>query len=172
MVNQIQQAVIELTGLLTKANIMVATAESCTGGMVAQALTALPGSSKWFERAFICYSYEAKYETLGVHPTTVAAHGAVSQECVEEMALGCLQQSHAQLTVAISGVAGPEGGTLAKPVGTVWVSWAGQHLSLDSESFLFSGDRQAIREQATLVALLGLKERVIKMMELESESAH
>lgn len=160
MQQHIQQTVAELAVCLTQAQMMVATAESCTGGMVAEYLTQVAGSSKWFERTFVSYSYEAKYEMLGVRPTTIMAHGAVSQECAEEMALGCLQQSHAQLVVAISGVAGPDGGTPHKPVGSVWIAWAGQHMSLDSQLFHFDGDRQSIREQATLAALTGMLERV------------
>lgn len=160
MQQQIQQTVSELAVCLTQAQMMVATAESCTGGMVAEHLTQVAGSSRWFERTFVSYSYEAKYEMLGVRPTTIMAHGAVSQECVEEMALGCLQQSHAQLVVAISGVAGPDGGTPHKPVGSVWIAWAGHQMSLDSQLFHFDGDRQSIREQAALAALKGMLKRV------------
>jgi nicotinamide-nucleotide amidase len=160
MQQQIEQRVFALAECLTEAQVMVATAESCTGGMVAQYLTQCPGSSRWFERAFVSYSYDAKYEMLGVKPTTVMSHGAVSQECVEEMALGCLQQSHAQLVVAITGVAGPDGGSQDKPIGSVCIAWAGHHLSLDSQVYHFEGDRQSIREQATLVAIEGMLERV------------
>ncbi|HQT02559.1 MAG TPA: CinA family protein [Thiotrichales bacterium] len=160
MQQQIEQRVLELADCLVQTQMMVATAESCTGGMVAQYLTQVAGSSRWFERTFVSYSYEAKYEMLGVRPTTIMAHGAVSQECVEEMALGCLQQSHAQLVVAISGVAGPDGGTPHKPVGSVWIAWAGHHMSLDSQLFHFQGDRQSIREQATLAAIEGMLARV------------
>ncbi len=160
MQESITKTIHELAQCLVEAKMTVATAESCTGGMVAQYLTQLPGSSKWFDRSFVTYSYEAKYEMLGVRPTTIMAHGAVSQECVEEMALGCLQQSHAQLVVAISGVAGPDGGTPHKPVGSVWIAWAGHHMSLDSQFFHFDGDRQSIREQATQVAIEGMLTRV------------
>ena len=146
----------ELSQALLQSKIMVSTAESCTGGMVAEALTALSGSSAWFERAFIVYSYEAKYELLGVHKTTIQQYGSVSAHCVEEMAVGALQQSHAQLSVAISGVAGPTGGTESKPIGTVWMAWAGQHMSVVSQEFHFEGDRHSVREQATLAALEGM----------------
>jgi nicotinamide-nucleotide amidase len=139
---------------------MVATAESCTGGMVAEALTALPGSSAWFERAFIAYSYESKYEMLGVHPLTIQEHGSVSKQCVEEMAIGALQNAHVQLTVALSGIAGPDGASAGKPVGTVWIAWAGQHMSVVSQRFQFDGDRDSVREQATLAALEGMLDRL------------
>jgi nicotinamide-nucleotide amidase len=149
-----------LSEALLANKIMVATAESCTGGMVAEALTALSGSSAWFERAFIVYSYEAKYELLGVRHTTVQQHGSVSAACVEEMAVGALQQSHAQLTVGISGIAGPTGGTEDKPIGTVWIAWAGHHMDVVSKCFQFEGDRQSVREQATLAALDGMIARM------------
>jgi nicotinamide-nucleotide amidase len=160
MQQDIEQKVLELAECLIQAEMMVATAESCTGGMLAQSLTHHAGSSRWFDRCLVSYSYEAKYEMLGVKPTTIMAHGAVSQECVEEMALGCLQQSHAQLTVAISGVAGPDGGTPHKPVGSVWIAWVGHQIPLEAEFFQFQGNREAIREQATLAAIDGMLFRV------------
>lgn len=160
MEQAIMAQVRELGSALLQAKVMVATAESCTGGMVAEALTAVPGSSAWFERAFIAYSYEAKYEMLGVKPTTIQAHGSVSQPCVEEMAIGALAQSHAQLAVAISGIAGPDGGSPDKPLGTVWMAWAGQHMSVVARRFVFDGDRQSVRQQATLAALQGMMERL------------
>jgi nicotinamide-nucleotide amidase len=158
--SKILDTVQELSQALSQANVMVATAESCTGGMVAEALTALAGSSKWFERAFITYSYESKYEMLGVHPITVQEHGSVSKQCVEEMAIGALQNSHAKLTVAISGIAGPGGASVGKPVGTIWIAWAGQHMSVVSQCFHFAGNRDSIREQATLAALEGMLDRL------------
>jgi nicotinamide-nucleotide amidase len=160
MREKILQKVTELSQALLKAKVMVATAESCTGGMVAEALTAIAGSSAWFERAFIAYSYESKYEMLGVHPLTIQEHGSVSKQCVEEMAIGALQNAHAQLTVAISGIAGPDGASAGKPVGTVWIAWAGQHMSVVSQRFQFDGDRDSVREQATLAALEGMLDRL------------
>jgi nicotinamide-nucleotide amidase len=160
MRKSILQKVTELSQALLKAKVMVATAESCTGGMVAEALTAIAGSSVWFERAFIAYSYESKYEMLGVHPLTIQEHGSVSKQCVEEMAIGALQNAHAQLTVAISGIAGPDGASAGKPVGTVWIAWAGQHMSVVSQRFQFDGDRDSVREQATLAALEGMLDRL------------
>jgi nicotinamide-nucleotide amidase len=141
---------------------MVVTAESCTGGMISEALTAVSGSTAWFDRAYITYSYESKKEMLGVKELTIQKKGAVSQACVEEMALGALQQSHAKVSVACSGIAGPTGGTLDKPVGTVWLAWAIQGQStVVSEVFLFSGDREAVREQTTEAALQG----ILKLLE-------
>lgn len=160
MQSAIVQAVKTLSIALASDQLMVATAESCTGGMVSEALTALPGSSAWFDRAFITYSNDAKIEMLGVKSATIITHGAVSAACVEEMAIGCLQQSHAQLSVAISGIAGPDGGSQSKPVGTVWIAWAGHHMSVVSRLFHFMGDRHNIREQATLAALNGMIERL------------
>ncbi len=160
MREKILQKVTELSQALLKAKVMVATAESCTGGMVAEALTAVAGSSAWFERAFIAYSYESKYEMLGVHPLTIQEHGSVSKQCVEEMAIGALQNAHVQLTVALSGIAGPDGASAGKPVGTVWIAWAGQHMSVVSQRFQFDGDRDSVREQATLAALEGMHERL------------
>lgn len=136
---------------------MVVTAESCTGGMIAEALTSIGGSTAWFDRAYITYSYESKREMLGVKEITIQKKGAVSQECVEEMALGALQQSHAKVSVACSGIAGPSGGTPDKPVGTVWLAWAVQGKEeVISQQFLFDGDRQAIREKTTEAALMGI----------------
>ncbi|BCN92919.1 hypothetical protein THMIRHAM_07040 [Thiomicrorhabdus immobilis] len=136
---------------------MVVTAESCTGGMIAEALTSIGGSTAWFDRAYITYSYESKREMLGVKEITIQKKGAVSQECVEEMALGALQQSHAKVSVACSGIAGPTGGSPDKPVGTVWLAWAVQgKQEVISQRFLFDGDRQAIREKTTEAALMGI----------------
>jgi len=112
--------------VLKNHNAMIVTAESCTGGMTAEALTSVSGSTAWFDRAYISYSYESKQEMLGVNPNTIQKKGAVSQECVEEMAIGGLQNSHAKICVACSGIAGPSGGTPDKPVGTVWIAWAMQ----------------------------------------------
>ena len=136
---------------------MVVTAESCTGGMIAEALTDIAGSTAWFDRAYVTYSYESKREMLGVHESTIQKKGAVSQECVEEMALGALQQSHAKVSVACSGIAGPGGGTPDKPVGTVWLAWAVQgREEVVTQRFQFDGDRQAVREQTTEAALIGI----------------
>jgi len=150
LVSQVGKALIEN-------DAMVVTAESCTGGMIAEALTSIGGSTAWFDRSYITYSYESKREMLGVKEITIQKKGAVSQECVEEMALGALQQSHAKVSVACSGIAGPTGGTTDKPVGTVWLSWAVQgQEEVISQQFHFEGDRQAVREKTTEAALMGV----------------
>lgn len=137
---------------------MLATAESCTGGWVAQVLTAQPGSSTWFERGFVTYSNIAKQEMLGVSQHTLTTFGAVSSETACEMAMGALAHSHAQVSLAITGVAGPGGATPGKPVGMVWLAWAGADRALPVSSRVahFTGDREAIRQQAVIMALQGL----------------
>ena len=132
---------------------MLTTAESCTGGLIAAACTDLAGSSNWFERGFVSYSNAAKTELLGVDAALIEQHGAVSEAVVRAMATGALAHSHAQVAVAVTGVAGPSGGSPEKPVGTVWFGWAwpgGTH----SEVCHFDGDRAAVR-QATLRHALG-----------------
>jgi len=135
---------------------MLATAESCTGGWVAQAVTAVPGSSHWFERGFVTYTNEAKQEMLGVSGETLAAHGAVSEAVVREMAQGALAHSRAQAALAISGVAGPSGGTPAKPVGMVCLAWAVAGSDAQSETQHYPGDREAVRRAAVVRALVRL----------------
>ncbi len=135
---------------------MAATAESCTGGGIAYAITEISGSSAWFDRGFVTYSNAAKQAQLGVAAATLAAHGAVSEPVVREMALGALAHSAAQVAVAISGIAGPDGGTPDKPVGTVWMAWSCRDGRMLSRYHHFDGDRRAVREQAILEALRGL----------------
>jgi nicotinamide-nucleotide amidase len=137
---------------------MLATAESCTGGWAAQALTALAGSSNWFERGFVTYSNAAKEEMLGVRPETLAHHGAVSEEAAREMALGALSHSRAAVALAITGIAGPGGGTLEKPVGMVCFAWAAKGGATRSETRRFAGDREAVRRQSVERALTGVLE--------------
>ncbi|MBX3662535.1 MAG: CinA family protein [Burkholderiales bacterium] len=136
--------------------LMLATAESCTGGWVAQAVTAVPGSSNWFERGFVTYTYISKREMLGVSQDTLGTHGAVSEETVREMVAGALANSHAQVAVAVSGTAGPAGGTPQKPVGTVCFAWAVKNGEPKSATRRFSGDREAVRRAAVKVALEGV----------------
>ena len=155
---QFETLVSEVGQALIDHEAMIVTAESCTGGMIAEALTSIGGSTAWFDRSYITYSYESKKEMLGVKDNTIQKKGAISQECVEEMAIGALQESHAIISVACSGIAGPTGGSRNKPVGTVWIAWAMQgHGEMVTEQFLFKGDRQSIREQTTEAALLGVK---------------
>ena len=150
------QQIKQLAEKLVQQGLMVATAESCTGGWVAQELTAVAGSSAWFERGFVTYSNAAKQEMLAVSGDTLAKFGAVSGAGVREMALGALKYSRAQLAVAISGVAGPGGGSAEKPVGTVCFAWVGQSGEVTSDCLHFEGDRQAVRQQAVVVAIQGL----------------
>jgi nicotinamide-nucleotide amidase len=131
------------------------TAESCTGGAIAQAVTSVPGSSAWFERGFVTYSNVAKEEMLGVRRETLERFGAVSEETAIEMARGALRRSHATVAVAVTGVAGPAGGTAAKPVGLVCFAWASAG-ETRSESRRFDGDRAAVRRQAVERALQGV----------------
>jgi len=140
--------------------LKLATAESCTGGWIAQALTSVAGSSEWFERGFVTYSNEAKRELLGVRPHTLSRHGAVSRETAKEMAAGALARSRAQVAVAVTGVAGPGGGTKAKPVGTVCFAWSRKRGAVESVTRHFQGGRERVRLQSVVFALKGLLERL------------
>jgi len=133
--------------------LMLATAESCTGGGIAEAITRIPGSSAWFDCAFVSYSYEAKTSMLGVHRDILVDFGAVSQETVREMADGAIARSRAQVAVAVTGIAGPEGGMEDKPVGTVWFAWKFPKKPVITEVCHFSGDRAAVRNQTVVHAL-------------------
>ncbi len=135
---------------------ILTTAESCTGGLIAAAVTAVPGSSAWFDRTFVTYSNLAKQELLGVRPSTLERHGAVSGETVREMAEAALCRSHADISVAVSGIAGPGGGTPEKPVGTVWIAWAGRRFETEARCHHFFGDREMVREQTVVTALEGV----------------
>jgi len=142
---------------LKSAGAVLATAESCTGGWVAQAVTSVSGSSDWFERGFITYSNDAKVEVLGVGRATLERHGAVSEQTAREMAQGALRHSKATLAVAVTGVAGPTGGTTAKPVGMVCFAWA-RGGKMQSETRRFEGDRESVRRQSVIRALEGILE--------------
>jgi nicotinamide-nucleotide amidase len=137
----------------------LASAESCTGGWVAQCLTAIAGSSDWFERGFVTYSNDAKCEMLGVPAATLLAHGAVSEATAAAMACGALQHSHADWSLAITGIAGPSGGSPEKPVGTVCFAWAGPDGRVDTLTRVFAGDRHAVRAQSVVQALEGMLQR-------------
>ena len=141
---------------LKRQGLMIATAESCTGGWIGQAITMVPGSSDWFERGFITYTYISKREMLGVSGQTLARHGAVSGQVVREMALGAITRSHAQVAVAISGVAGPSGGTPEKPVGTVCLAFAVKRGPVVVETKRFRGDRDEVRRRSVAHALRGV----------------
>lgn len=142
---------------LKAAGALLVTAESCTGGWVAQAVTSVPGSSDWFERGFVCYSNASKVELLGVSPETLERHGAVSEETAREMAQGALRRGRGTLAVAVTGVAGPAGGTPGKPVGSVCLAWAGRH-GIRSETRHFAGDRESVRRKSVERALEGVLE--------------
>jgi len=145
-----------LGAALRQAGLTVTSAESCTGGWIAKRLTDVAGSSAWFERGFVTYSNAAKCELLGVGAATVETHGAVSREVVLEMAAGALARSRADLAVAVTGIAGPEGGTADKPVGTVWLAWARRDGEVRAARRRFSGDRENVRRAAVQAALDGL----------------
>lgn len=143
----------ELGTALSRRGWMLAAAESCTGGWAAQALTAVAGSSAWFERGFVTYSNTAKIEMLAVRADTLAQFGAVSEEVAREMAAGALARSRAQAAFAITGIAGPSGGSAEKPVGTVCFAWARTGAEVVTERRCFQGDRQAVRAQSVALAL-------------------
>ena len=148
-----------LAQLLRDKQWMLAAAESCTGGMIAAACTDLSGSSEWFERGFVTYSNEAKNESLGVDMALIEANGAVSEVVARAMAFGAVRHSHAQVGVAVTGVAGPTGGTPEKPVGTVWFAFMVDG-RLASEMRRFDGDRAAVRSQTVDHALNRLIEKI------------
>ena len=153
---QFETAVLALADSLRARGAKIATAESCTGGLIAAACTAVAGSSDWFERGFVTYSNAAKTELLGVDAALIAAHGAVSEEVARAMAEGALAHSHANLAVAVTGIAGPGGATQGKPVGTVWLALAQRGAATRSELLQIGGDRSAVREQTVQHALARL----------------
>jgi nicotinamide-nucleotide amidase len=136
--------------------LMLATAESCTGGWVAQAVTSIAGSSEWFERGFVTYSNAAKMEMLQVNANTLRIHGAVSEQTASEMAAGALARSRAQVAVAITGIAGPGGGSAEKPVGTVCFAWAMKSGAAYVQTRQIEGDRESVRRLAVIAALQGV----------------
>ncbi|HHW77961.1 MAG TPA: nicotinamide-nucleotide amidase [Xanthomonadaceae bacterium] len=137
-------------------NRTLAIAESCTGGWIAKVATDIPGSSTWFDRGFVTYSNAAKSELLGVQASTIAKHGAVSAEVVAEMAAGALQRSPADVVVAVSGIAGPDGGGPDKPVGTVYLAWALRNGPTRAERRHFEGNRDQVRLETVAAALQGV----------------
>lgn len=153
---ELQMLAEKLGEMLTRRGLQLAVAESCTGGWVAQVITSVAGSSRWFERGYVTYSNAAKMEMLGVQASTLGKHGAVSEATVREMAEGALTHSHAQVTVAITGIAGPGGGSLEKPVGSVWLAWSRQDRPTRTRLAHFLGNRDAVRRQAVETALRGV----------------
>jgi len=145
---------------LSQQNLTLATAESCTGGWVAQVVTHTAGSSTWFDRGFVTYANDAKVEMLGVNPETLAEFGAVSEETAAEMSAGALVNSNAMISLAITGIAGPAGGSSGKPVGTVCFAWCKLGQEPETEHQHFDGDRETIRRQAVVHALEGLLARL------------
>ncbi len=153
MNNALFQLAEQLGQTLQAANKKIATAESCTGGGIAYCITDIAGSSAWFERGFVTYSNAAKVELLGVNETTLKSYGAVSAQTAREMATGALARSEADIAVAVTGIAGPDGGTLAKPVGTVFIAWANRRGDCEVAEKHFIGDRQQVRAQTIQSAL-------------------
>jgi len=157
--DSIAHCVTKLANQCLQQHKWLATAESCTGGMIAQVLTDLPGSSAWFDCGFITYSNTAKQRLLDVSPRLLDLEGAVSRSCVDAMVLGTLHHSKADCAVACSGIAGPTGGTPAKPVGSVWLAWGyrtDKGIEVSHQHFHFDGNRHEIRQQTTLEGLRGL----------------
>ena len=152
----LEPAVRALAAALLARGWRLATAESCTGGLVAAACTSVAGSSDWFERGFVTYSNEAKVESLGVDAALIAAHGAVSEEVARAMVRGALAHSRAQLALAVTGIAGPTGAVPGKPVGTVWLAW-GDASQVRAERLQLGGERAAVRDAAAAAALARLE---------------
>lgn len=149
-----------LATALMDQNLVLITAESCTGGLIAAAVTSVSGSSQWFDRGFVTYSNQSKMDLLGVSGITLEQFGAVSRETVVEMLNGALKGQTNVVAVAVSGVAGPSGGTPGKPVGTVYIGWQQSNRPSQVSRFQFNGDREAVRSQTVLHALQGLLERL------------
>ena len=153
---QLTELAIQVGERLQQRGLLLVTAESCTGGWLGQAITTVAGSSAWYDRGFITYSNRAKCEMLRVNHATLEAHGAVSEQTAQEMAFGALKMSHAHISVSITGVAGPSGGSDVKPVGTVCFTWALKEGLAKCETCYFNGERTAVRSQAVMTALQGI----------------
>lgn len=156
MDNPLYKLAADVGSALKAGGLALATAESCTGGWIGEAVTAIPGSSDWYERGFITYTNVAKREMLGVPANTLDKFGAVSEETVKAMVTGALANSHARIAVAVSGIAGPSGGTPAKPVGTVCIAWGMRDSEPFAQTRYFAGDREAVRRQSVELALTGV----------------
>ncbi|HDK38270.1 MAG TPA: nicotinamide-nucleotide amidase [Thiolapillus brandeum] len=153
---QLEQLAIETAHYLTTLKLTMTTAESCTGGWIAKLLTDIPGASAWFERGFVTYSNQSKIDMLGVRADTLKFFGAVSEQVVLQMAQGALANSPADISIAVSGIAGPGGGSPSKPVGTVWMAWANNKGAV-TERCWFAGNREAVRRQTVIHALQKLE---------------
>lgn len=145
---------------LLRGQQQLACAESCTGGYVAKVITDVAGSSAWFDRGFVTYTNQSKTDMLKVPSEVIAEHGAVSEATARAMAAGVLRHSQAEISLAVTGIAGPGGGRLDKPVGTVWFAWATRDGRIEAESCLFSGDRDAVRRQSVAHVLQGVIARL------------
>jgi nicotinamide-nucleotide amidase len=156
---------VQVGTLLKSHGMMLTTAESCTGGGVAEAITEVPGSSAWYERGFVTYSNLSKQQMLGVRDATLKQHGAVSEMTVREMVAGALRHSSAQVALSVSGIAGPEGGTPDKPVGTVWFAWGITAGETHAKRYQLSGNRAEVRNQAVRIALQGVVNLLNKLTE-------
>ncbi len=152
----------QLANQLTRRRLTLSTAESCTGGLVAKLITDKPGSSKWFEGALVTYNNQVKKSLLGISESILASSGAVSQPVVVAMAESAVNKVSSNISIAISGIAGPGGGTKEKPVGMVWVAWAGSNHTTQSQCFYFDGDRESIRNQAAEAAITGCIKFIVK----------
>ena len=159
----VQQASESVGRLLTDQKLSITTAESCTGGLIAAALTSIAGSSAYFNAGIVSYSNESKRRLLGVPAETLVTNGAVSESVVLAMVEGARRRNHAQVAVAVSGVAGPDGGTVEKPVGTVWIAWSipeQNRTKVSAERYEFSGNRNAVQRAAVLASLRGIIARL------------
>ncbi len=152
----------QLINQLEKRRLKICTAESCTGGLIAKQFTDHHGSSKWFDGGFITYSNQTKSNMLDIDPSVIKKAGAVSRRVVTAMANGALKNCSAKIAIATTGIAGPGGGTKEKPVGMVWIAWAGKKYDTESQCFFFEGDRSSVREQAAKAALSGCIKFIVK----------
>lgn len=157
MDNELLELAQQLGFLLKSKEKTIATAESCTGGWIAQIITEIPGSSAWFDRGFVTYSNAAKIQMLGVNPETLDKFGAVSAQTATEMVNGALFYSDADCAIAVTGIAGPDGGTAEKPVGTVFIAWAYKNQGVKVEQKKLTGNRHEIRRQTVKIAIAGLE---------------
>jgi nicotinamide-nucleotide amidase len=156
MDNELYELAEQLGYKLKAGGLKIATAESCTGGWIAEVITEVPGSSAWFDRGFVTYSNNAKAEMLDVNPETLAQHGAVSAEIAQQMAAGALANSEADWAVAVTGIAGPDGGSEEKPVGTIYIAWQNKNGLTNVERMQFLGDRNQIRRQTVVKAITSI----------------